>query len=149
MDVPGTVSEILGGKRSEVWSVTPESTVFQAIQLMADKNIGALPVLDGNRLVGIISERDYTRKVILKGRSSKATPVRDIMSKNLSVAALNDTVVDCLRVMTDSKVRHLPVLDGQDMVGIISIGDLVKWIISAQTAAIDQLERYITGAYPA
>ena len=149
MDIPGTVSEILGQKRPGVWSVTPDSTVFQAIQLMADKNIGALPVLDGNRLVGIISERDYTRKVILKGRSSKATPVRDIMSKNLSVAALNDTVVDCLRVMTDSKVRHLPVLDGQDMVGIISIGDLVKWIISAQTAAIDQLERYITGAYPA
>jgi len=149
MDLPGTVSEILGRKRPDVWSVAPDSTVLQAIRLMADKNVGALPVLDGNRLVGIISERDYTRKVILKGRSSENTPVRAIMSENLSVAALDDTVVECMRVMTDKKVRHLPVLDGRDLVGIISIGDLVNWIISVQTAAIDQLEKYITGAYPA
>jgi len=149
MEIPGTVREILGRKRFEVWSVAPGSMVFQAIQLMADKNVGALPVLDGNRLVGIISERDYTRKVILKGRSSRETPVRDIMSQNLHLAALEDTVVDCMRVMTSRKVRHLPVLDGLDLVGIISIGDLVNWIISAQTSAIDQLEKYITGAYPA
>ena len=148
MDLPGTVSEILGRKRPDVWSVAPDSTVLQAIRLMAEKNVGALPVLDGNHLVGIISERDYTRKVILKGRSSENTPVRAIMSENLSVAALDDTVVECMRVMTDKKVRHLPVLDGQDLAGIISIGDLVNWIISAQTAAIDQLEKYITGAYP-
>ena len=149
MEIPGTVREILGRKRFGVWSVAPGSMVFQAIQLMADKNVGALPVLDGNRLVGIISERDYTRKVILKGRSSRETPVRDIMSQNLHLAALEDTVVDCMRVMTSRKVRHLPVLDGLDLVGIISIGDLVNWIISAQTAAIDQLEKYITGEYPA
>jgi len=149
MEIPGTVREILGRKRFGVWSVAPGSMVFQAIQLMADKNVGALPVLDGNRLVGIISERDYTRKVILKGRSSRETPVRDIMSQNLHLAALEDTVVDCMRVMTSRKVRHLPVLDGLDLVGIISIGDLVNWIISAQTSAIDQLEKYITGAYPA
>jgi len=149
MDVPGTVSEIVAHKQPEVWSVAPDSTVLQAIRLMADKNVGALAVLDGNHLVGIISERDYTRKVILKGRSSEDTPVRDIMSRNLHLAALDDTIVECMRVMTDKKVRHLPVLDGQDLVGIISIGDLVNWIISVQTAAIDQLEKYITGAYPA
>ena len=149
MNVPGTVSEILSHKRSEVWSVAPDATVFQAIQMMSDKNVGALPVLEGDRLVGIISERDYTRKVVLKGRSSRETPVRDILSRDLSVAALDDTIVDCMRVMTDKKVRHLPVLEGQSLVGIVSIGDLVNWIISAQTAAIDQLEKYITGEYPA
>ena len=149
MNVPGTVGDILGHKRPEVWSVAPDSTVFQAIEMMADKNVGALPVLDGNRLVGIISERDYTRKVVLKGRASRETPVRDIISRDLSVAALDDTIVECMRVMTERKVRHLPVLDGQELVGIISIGDLVNWIISAQTSAIDQLEKYITGEYPA
>jgi CBS domain-containing protein len=149
MDVPGTVVEILGRKRPEVWSVAPDSTVLRAIQLMSDKNVGALPVLEGDRLVGIISERDYTRKVILKGRSSKQTPVRDIMSQDLAVAGLHDPIAECMRVMTDRRIRHLPVLDGQDLMGIISIGDLVNWIISAQTAAIDQLEKYITGEYPA
>jgi CBS domain-containing protein len=149
MDVPGTVVEILGHKQPEVWSVAPDSTVLRAIQLMSEKNVGALPVLEGSRLVGIISERDYTRKVILKGRSSRETAVREIMSRNLAVAGLHDPIVECMRVMTERKVRHLPVLDGQDLVGIISIGDLVNWIISAQTAAIDQLEKYITGEYPA
>ena len=149
MNVPGTVSGILGNKRPDVWSVAPDATVYQAIQIMADKNVGALPVLDGNRLVGIISERDYTRKVVLKGRSSRETPVRDILSSHLATAALDDTIVECMRVMTDKKVRHLPVLDGLTLVGIVSIGDLVNWIISAQTAAIDQLEKYITGEYPA
>jgi CBS domain-containing protein len=149
MNIPGTVNEILGRKRPEVWSVPPGSTVFQAIQLMADKNIGALPVLDGDRLVGIISERDYTRKVILKGRSSKETLVSEIMSQNLRVAALEDTIVECMRVMTERKVRHLPVVEDRKLAGIVSIGDLVNWIISTQTAVIDQLEKYITGAYPA
>jgi CBS domain-containing protein len=149
MEVPGNVGEILGRKHPGVWSVTPDSTVFQAIQLMADKNVGALPVMEAGRLAGIISERDYTRKVILKGRSSRETAVSDIMSRNLFTAVPEDTIVDCMRLMTEKKVRHLPILDGQQMVGIISIGDLVNWIISAQTAAIDQLEKYITGAYPA
>jgi len=129
--------------------VAPENTVLRAIQLMSEKNVGALPVLDGDGLVGIISERDYTRKVILKGRSSRETAVRDIMSRELAVAGLHDPIAECMRVMTARKVRHLPVLDGQELVGIISIGDLVNWIISAQTAAIDQLEKYITGEYPA
>jgi CBS domain-containing protein len=149
MNIPGNVSEILDRKRPEVWSVAPGSKVFQAIQLMADKNVGALPVLDGNLLVGIISERDYTRKVILRGRSSKETPVQDIMSRGLYVAAPDDTIEDCMRIMTQKKIRHLPVLDGQRMIGIVSIGDLVNWTISAQEVAIGQLEKFITGEYPA
>lgn len=149
MNVPGTVSEILSQKRPDVWSVPAEATVLQAIQLMADKNVGALPVLEGNRLVGVISERDYTRNVVLKGRSSRETLVREIISRELFVAALDETIVECMRVMTEKKIRHLPVLDGQNIVGIVSIGDLVNWIISAQSAAIDQLEKYLTGEYPA
>jgi CBS domain-containing protein len=149
MDVPGTVGEILDHKRPEVWSVAPDTTVYQAIQLMAEKNIGALPVLDDNRLAGIISERDYTRKVILRGRSSRETSVREIMTRDLVLATLGDTIVDCMRVMTERRIRHLPVMDGSTMLGIVSIGDLVNWIISAQTVAIDQLEKYIAGAYPA
>jgi CBS domain-containing protein len=148
MDLPGTVNDILDHKRTEVWSVAPDTTVYQAIQLMADKNIGALPVLDDNRMVGIISERDYTRKVILKGRASRDTPVRDIMTRDPVLAVPGDTIVECMRMMTEHKVRHLPVMDGSTMLGIVSIGDLVNWIISAQTVAIDQLEKYITGAYP-
>jgi CBS domain-containing protein len=148
MNIPGTVSEILSHKGTGVWSVTSDSTVLQAIQVMADRNVGALPVLDGNRLVGIISERDYARKVALKGRSSRETPVRDIMTQDPNVASLDETIVECMRAMTDRKIRHLPVVDGQKVVGIVSIGDLVNWIISAQTAAIDQLEKYITGSYP-
>jgi CBS domain-containing protein len=149
MDISGTVNEILSRKGSNVWSVTPETTVFDAIKLMADKNVGALPVLDRERLAGIISERDYTRKVILKGRSSKETPAKDVMSSELVVAKPDDPIVGCMRLMAEKRVRHLPVVEGEKIVGIISIGDLVKWIISAQTAAIDQLERYITGDYPA
>jgi CBS domain-containing protein len=149
MNIPGIVSEIVSHKLPEVWSVSPDATVLRAIQLMAEKNVGALPVLDGNRLVGIISERDYTRKVILKGRSSRETAVRDIMTHDPYVAALHDSIADCMRRMTNRKVRHLPVLDGDQVVGIVSIGDLVNWIISAQNATIDQLEKYITGEYPA
>ena len=117
--------------------------------MMADKNVGALPVVDGGRLVGIISERDYTRKVVLKGRSSRETAVRDIMSDELAVATPEERIVECMHVMTEKKVRHLPVVDGDRMVGIVSIGDLVNWVISAQTATIDQLEKYIVGEYPA
>ena len=122
--------------------------VFDAIQLMADKNVGALPVVDKGELVGIISERDYTRKVILKGKSSKDTPVRDIMTHQPVTAHRTDSVNECMQVMTDKHVRHLPVMEGGKMVGLISIGDLVRRIISAQTATIDNLEKYITGDYP-
>ena len=120
--------------------------VFDAIALMADKNIGALPVVENNRLIGIISERDYTRKVILKGKSSQETRVEEIMTRELVTADPSDTVVDCMRVMTEERVRHLPVIKGAKMVGVLSIGDLVKCLISAQAETIDNLEQYLTGA---
>jgi CBS domain-containing protein len=145
MEIAGSVGSILSHKGSAVWSIAPNSMVFDAIQLMADKNVGALPVVDNGQLLGMISERDYTRKVILKGKSSKDTPVREIMTQDLTTVNMADSVNDCLRVMTDSRIRHLPVMEGRKLVGLVSIGDLVKWIISAQTATIDALEKYITG----
>jgi CBS domain-containing protein len=149
MEIAGSVGAILAHKGSAVWSIAPSTMVFDAIQLMADKNVGALPVIDNGKLVGIISERDYTRKVILKGKSSKETPVRDIMTSELVTVRPGDTVSECMQMMTDKRVRHLPVLEGANMVGLVSIGDLVRRIISAQTATIDNLEKYIHGDYPA
>ncbi len=115
---------------------------------MAEKNVGALPVLEGDRLAGIISERDYTRQVVLKGKASKTTRVREIMSSHVTLTGPHDTVESCMRLMTERKVRHLPVVEGQRLVGLISIGDVVKWVISAQAATIDQLRKYIDGSYP-
>ena len=149
MEVTGTVSRILERKGSSIWSIAPEAMVYDAIKLMAQKNVGALMVLENGVLIGIISERDYTRKVILQGKSSKETPVGEIMTKELVTAEPNDNIAECMRVMTERRVRHLPVLEGSKIIGIVSIGDLLKWVISAQDAAIDHLERYITGSYPA
>ncbi len=144
---PGTIREILAAKGSVVWTISPNATVYEAIQLMADKNVGALVVTEGDKLVGIISERDYTRKVILKGRSSRDTPVRDILSREVIYVTPEHSVDECLRLMTHHRVRHLPVLEGGRLVGIVSIGDLVNWVISAQSTTIHQLQTYITG-YP-
>ena len=149
MEIAGSVGAILAHKGSAVWSIAPNAMVYDAIQLMADKNVGALPVVENGKLVGIISERDYTRKVVLKGKSSKDTPVRDIMTHEPITAHSSDSVSECMRVMTDKRVRHLPVMEGTKMIGIVSLGDLVMRIISAQTATIDHLESYITGSYPA
>jgi CBS domain-containing protein len=149
MEIADSVGAILAFKGSAVWSIAPNSMVFDAIQLMADKNVGALPVLDNGQLVGMISERDYTRKVTLKGRSSKDTPVREIMTHEVVTVNVADTVSECMRVMTDGRIRHLPVMEGKKMIGLVSIGDLVRGIISAQTATIEALEKYITGDYPA
>ena len=149
MEIAGSVGVILALKGSAVWSIAPNSMVFDAIQLMADKNVGALPVVDNGQLVGMISERDYTRKVALKGRSSKDTPVREIMSHEVVTVNVADTINECMRVMTDSRIRHLPVMEGKKLMGLVSIGDLVRGIISAQTATIEYLEKYITGNYPA
>jgi len=146
MKIAGTISGILARKGSTVWSIAPAATVFEAIASMADKNIGALPVVENNRLVGIISERDYTQKVILKGKSSQETRVEEIMTRELVTADPSDTVVDCMRVMTEERVRHLPVIKGPKIVGVVSIGDLVKCLISAQAETIDNLEQYLTGA---
>ena len=147
MTPSGTISEILNHKGATVWSVSPEMMVFDAIQMMADKNIGALLVIEQGKLVGILSERDYTRKVALKGKSSKQTPVKEILSEQLIHVSPAHTVEDCMRLMTEHRVRHLPVLDGDKIVGVVSIGDLVNWIITAQTTTIHQLQTYITG-YP-
>jgi CBS domain-containing protein len=141
------IREILNHKGSTVWSIAPEATVLEAIQMMADKNVGALLVTKEGRLLGVLSERDYTRKIVLKGRSSKDTPVRDILSGRVVSVSPDHTVEECLRLMTEHRVRHLPVMDGAKILGVISIGDLVNWIISAQSSTIQQLETYITG-YP-
>jgi CBS domain-containing protein len=143
----GTINEILLHKGNTVWSVTPETTVFEAIQMMANKNVGALLVVQGEKLVGIISERDYTRKVAIKGKSSKELKVREILSEHVTQVTPAHTVEDCMRLMTENRIRHLPVLDGDKIKGVISIGDLVNWIISAQTTTIRQLQTYISG-YP-
>ena len=147
MTTVGTIREILNHKGGATWTVTPETTVFEAIQLMAEKNIGALLVIKEAKLAGIISERDYTRKVALKGRSSKDTRVNEILSGQVIHVSPEHTVEQCLRLMTEHRVRHLPVLDGQKIVGVISIGDLVNCVITAQSSTIQQLETYITG-YP-
>jgi CBS domain-containing protein len=149
MEIAGSVSGILAHKGSAVWSIASGATVFEAIELMAEKNVGALPVIDDGKLVGIISERDYTRKVILKGKSSRDTPVREIMTSKLTTTVPDASVTECMRIMTEERVRHLPVIENGKMIGILSIGDLVRRIISAQTATIDNLEKYITGDYPA
>ena len=141
------VSSLLHDKSPAVWSVPPSATVFDAIKLMAAQNIGALPVLLDGTLVGIFTERDYTRKVALQGKSSKDTQVWEICTNQVVAVSPEDSVPDCMRLMTEHRVRHLPVLQGTELVGIISIGDLVNWTISSQEAAIEQMEQYIAGGY--
>lgn len=148
MEIAGTISAVLNLKGNQVYSICPDATVFDAIELMAQKNVGALPVMEDEKLVGIVSERDYTRKVALKGKASKQTLVKEIMFSPVIPVTPEHTVEECLRIMTENRVRHLPVLEGEVMTGIVSIGDLVNWTISAQTAAISHLESYITGQYP-
>ncbi len=137
------VKHILKLKGHDVWSIAPDASVFEAIRLMSDKGVGALLVLEAGKLVGIISERDYTRKVILKGRSSRETPVRNIMTSPVIYTNPDEPIEKCMEVMTAKRVRHLPVLDGDELIGVISIGDLVKAIISAQESHIQDLENYI------
>ena len=139
------VKEILAGKGHNVWSIEPGSSVFDAMKLMAEKGVGALIVREGERVAGVISERDYARKVILEGRSSPTTEVREIMSTHVLYAGPEHTIEECMAVMTDKRVRHLPVLEGGRLIGVVSIGDLVKAIISEQQFRIEQLEKYISG----
>ncbi len=140
-----SVNQLLQTKGQEIWSVTPEILVFDALKLMADKNVGALLVLEGDKLVGIFSERDYARKVILRGKASKDIPVKEIMSLQVFYVRPEQTVEECMALMTDKRIRHLPVLENDNVVGVISIGDVVKAIISEQEFTIKQLENYITG----
>jgi CBS domain-containing protein len=147
MDVSGTIGAVLNQKSREIYSVSPDATVFEAVKMMDEKNVGALLVMEGEKLVGIISERDYTRKIMLRGKRSRETDVAEIMSTNVTVTHPREPVATCLRLMTDKHIRHLPVLDGDKVVGVISIGDLVKHVISCQQAAIAHLESYIQGGF--
>lgn len=140
-----TVQELLAQKGHEVLSIHPDETVFAAIQKMAEKNVGSLAVMEGGRLVGIVTERHYARNIVLKGRTSPQTPVRAIMEPNVICARPTQTVEECMAVMTAKAVRHLPVLDDGRVIGVISIGDLVKNIISHQGFLIEQLVHYIQG----
>jgi CBS domain-containing protein len=139
------VRDILALKGKNVWSIRPDESVFDAMKLMAEKEIGALMVIEGEKIVGIISERDYARKVILLGRASKTTRVREIMTGHVLYAEPEQNIEECMAVMTDKRIRHLPVVEGGRMVGVISIGDLVKSIITEQKFIIEQLERFISG----
>lgn len=144
-----TVRSMLRHKGSDIFWLSPEATVYEAVAMMADKGVGALLVLSGGKLAGIVSERDYARKVILKGKHSHDIQVKEIMTSPVFTVSPDYSVEDCMRVITVHRIRHLPVMEGDVLVGMISIGDVVRSIISAQAHTIDQLSGYIEGRYPA
>jgi CBS domain-containing protein len=148
MRVFDPVSFILHKKGTELWFVRPDATVYSAMEMMAEKDVGALLIMDGDDLVGIISERDYARKVILQGRSSRDTLVRDIATEQLITIPPECSVDEAMRLITVNRIRHLPVVCNEKVLGVISIGDLVQWIAFAQDQTIEQLEHYIEGKYP-
>jgi CBS domain-containing protein len=148
MHLTDTVTTVLKQKGRDVWSVTPDMWVYDAIEFMADKQVGALLVTAQDKLIGVISERDYARRVILEGKSSKHTSVSEIMTSPAIFADPERTVEDCMRIMTNNHIRHLPVVENERVLGIVSIGDLVKWIISAHEETIQQLQHFIAGGYP-
>jgi CBS domain-containing protein len=138
-----TVRQLLEAKASEIYAIDPDAAVLDAIRLMAEKRIGAVLVMQGSRLVGIVSERDYARKVVLYGRSSATTPVRDIMTAEVITVGMDDQAEHCMQVVTEQRIRHLPVLHHGEVMGVVSIGDLVKAVIEDQQIELDQLQRYI------
>lgn len=140
-----TVGQILEGKGRDVWTIAPDRMVIEALQLMADKEIGAVVVVESGKVVGIFTERDYARKVILRGVASKETPVRDIMSSRVAYSRPEMTAEECLAVMTEKRFRHLPVMDDDELIGLVSIGDAVKAVIAEREFMIGQLENYIRG----
>jgi CBS domain-containing protein len=148
MDILDTVRLVLNQKDRNIWHVAPDRCVYDAIALMAEKYVGALLVISEGNLVGVVSERDYARKIILEGKSSRQTLVREIMTSPAIFVGPEQTVEDCMRIMTDRHIRHLPVLEGGNILGVVSIGDLVKWMISAQRQTISQLNDYISNKYP-
>ena len=140
-----SIRQLLEGKGSEVWSTSPDASVYEALQLLAEKNIGALLVLRDGELAGVVSERDYARKVILRGKTSMKTPIKEIMTEEVITVGIGSTVEEAMALMADKRIRHLPVMEGEKIVGVVSIGDLVKAIMADQEFTIDQLEKYISG----
>lgn len=139
------IQTLLKKKGYDVWRIAPDASVYDAIHLMAEKGVGALIVMDGQKLVGVISERDYARKIILEGRSSENTKISEIMSAEVITVGPDSRIEECMAMMTERRIRHLPVLDGDELLGVISLGDLVKYIIAEQQFVIEQMERYIAG----
>lgn len=142
-----TVRQLLRDKPDDVWTIEPQDSVYMALEVMADKNLGALVVVEEGKVVGMFSERDYARKVILKGRSSKSTSVRELMDSKVCYISPEQTMKECMALFTDKRIRHLPVLDEGQLIGLVSIGDVVKRIVTEQEFTIKQLENYITGSF--
>jgi signal-transduction protein with cAMP-binding, CBS, and nucleotidyltransferase domain len=147
MELTGKIGSLIGKKGGQVWSLKPAASVYDAIAMMAEEQVGALPVIDGEKLLGIVSERDYARKVILKGKSSKETPVSEIMSAPVFTITPSHTVGECMQMITEKRIRHLPVVEAGRVVAMISIGDLVNWVITEQQETINHLEAYVSGKH--
>ncbi len=145
MEIPGTVGSLMRRKGGEVWSLAPSATVYDAVAMMADKRVGALLVMEKDQLLGIVSERDYARKVILQGRSSRDTPVSEIMSSPVITVTPDHSIDECMRIVTEHRFRHLPVVESGKVTGMVSIGDLVNWVVTEQRETIRHLEAWIAG----
>ena len=148
MEIHGTVYDILHNKKGIIWTTTLQDTVYEAIRLMGEKNIGALVAVEDGKVIGVLSERDYSRKVVLQGRTSRDTLVGDILSRPAITAESKDSIEKCMQIMTANRIRHLPIVDGSELIGLISIGDLVSWVMQSQRHTIQQLQGYISGEYP-
>ena len=146
--ISGTVGSVLKRKGTDVWFIAPDQTVYEAIERMANKGVGALLVMEGGKLQGIISERDYARKVILRGKSSRVTLVKEIMASRVISVTPSERVDECMTLMTTNRIRHLPIVENEKVLGVVSIGDLVKWAVSEQEETIGHLENYISAKYP-